>query len=148
MFYKFKKNEIRSGDGYVHKIDLGNPIISINIEDIKSESLLEEKKNKLKDTIIRIDQRNIVQRNLESAFFWWNKFQNSNMIAWYTNPWSPKFNVEKLKEELVPILVPMALFYKENNMVEDLNNLKQILNYIKYLVPQEIVNDHLKKIFD
>jgi hypothetical protein len=68
-------------------------------------------------------------------------------VAWYLNPWSPRFNPEKLKEELVPIVVPMAIFYKNMKLNDELKEVANILRHIKDYVPKEIKNDLLKEIF-
>lgn len=131
----------------LHSVDLGQPIVTLNIDDVKKTHLLEEQKENLKNIIDKVEQRNLMQRGLKSSFFWWNKYQGSTNIAWYTNPWSKNFNSEKLKEELVPILVPLALYYEKAGSKDELQKLSTVLNHIKELLPKEIVNEHLKEIF-
>lgn len=147
--FPFKKGEViqHEGDGQTHHIDLGQPIVTLNLKDINNEEYVQSQKDKLKNIINKVEQRNIIQKNLDSSFFWWNKHQDTLNIAWYLNPWSPRFNPEKLKEELVPILVPLAIFYKNMQLNDELKEVASILRHVKDYVPKEIKNDLLKEVF-
>jgi hypothetical protein len=135
-------------DGNTHTIDLGQPVVTLDIDNVRDPEYITKQKEILQNLINRIDMRNIVQKNLESSFFWWNKFQNSDNIAWSTNPWSPNFNQNKLKEELIPILVPLALYCKDKGIQSTLDQISPLLRYIKDLVPIEIRKNYLKEIFE
>lgn len=51
------------GDSHKHIIDLGNPIINITLEDLNEKQVLQNKKGIL-SRVIKIEQENIIRRNL------------------------------------------------------------------------------------
>jgi hypothetical protein len=51
------------GDGHKHIIDLGNPIIDITLQDLGDKNILQNKKEIL-SRVIKIEQANIIRRNL------------------------------------------------------------------------------------
>ena len=105
--------EIES-DYKLHTVDLGQPIVHLSIRNILDTKYIQEQKRILKYFIDKIEERNIIQKKIESPFFWWNKFNNNSGHAWYGNPWSPKFNPSRVEEELFPLIFSLLEFYFEN----------------------------------
>lgn len=68
------------GDGVKYEIDLGNPIITIDIEDIDNQALLNQKKEVLRQ-IINIERENIISRNLGIFCFKEIKQNTTNEVA-------------------------------------------------------------------
>ena len=60
------------GDGYKHKVDLGNPIITITNEDIYEKENLKNKKSMLRN-IVFLEQENYLFRKLKVPYFRWTR---------------------------------------------------------------------------
>lgn len=58
-----KKWEAGKGDGKKYKIDLGNPLVTISVDDIDNHKILQQKREVLRQ-IILIERENIINRNL------------------------------------------------------------------------------------
>lgn len=133
------------GDGKEYIVDLGQPIIELNINNVFIADVLEGQKTLFKTFMDKVEKRNITQRVLGSPFFWWNKNLLNSEIAWYV---SSKLDKEKIFEELVPIILPLAIFYSENHMQDDLEKITGTLLMIEKYIPNEIKNGPLKNIFN
>jgi hypothetical protein len=132
------KGETIYGDGKEHIVDLGDPIIEIDINAIEDKEKISHLKNALRKFIDNIEQRNIIQRKLRSSFFWWNKDMKNGQWAWHVNPYSPNFDYQKCLEELVPIITPLALQYKQTNDTEKFNQIIGVLQLIGDRIPENI----------
>jgi Domain of unknown function (DUF4365) len=60
---KIKKWGENKGDGVRYEIDLGNPVITVSVDDIENPILLQQKKDVLRQ-IVNIESENITNRNL------------------------------------------------------------------------------------
>ncbi len=128
-----------SDDGRSYRIDIGNPLIIIKINDYNDEGLIERYKAILKSQIDTIDGRNLIQRHLGSSFRWWNYSRES--LKWLYNPYSHHVDISKMEKELVPLVISLAYQYsKIQSDQTKLNQLKPLINMIIQHIPPEIIN--------
>jgi len=129
------------GDGYRHIIDLGNPIITIDNEDIYDETTLKNKKNLLR-SIIQIEQLNLLYYKLKVPHFVWAKFIKTNVSFdpyWFHADFPNKGLLDNLYNEIAPILISLA----NNSSIHLSKKLdtqyREIFNNVdKSKIPQEI----------
>jgi hypothetical protein len=110
------KTELKSwgpsrGDGYKHTIDMGNPIVTISVEDTKDPVTIAAIKRVLR-LAITIEQKNIANRKLGINFFKEIKNNRPNDISFLfgsTYNVHPTVYLEKLKEQLKEGLISLLI---------------------------------------
>jgi hypothetical protein len=115
-------------------LPLGPPIVSIALEDVENLELMTKYRDILTE-VIGLEQRNITYRRLQVHFY--------SLIADYTtncpigitymyavaNP-VPGTNTKEQLESLAPILTTLALNYKAQGKLEDVNRLKSVMQLL------------------
>lgn len=120
------------GDGYKYIVDLGNPIVTIDNEDIHDIDILKNKKNMLKN-LISLEQENYLFRELRVPFIRWAIKVDTNKeihLAWaHLTP--NNFDIIDLyNSSLAQSIISIAINLKRSGKEQDALSLKPILQKI------------------
>lgn len=125
------------GDGYRHKVDLGNPVVTFTNADLREETILKDRKDTLRNCIFR-DQQNKLFQKLNIPFSFWmpeiktNEFFNQQ--THYGIP--PNYLLASLHEgALAEAIITIAINYYRCGRIEEALELKPILKRIRNVFP-------------
>jgi hypothetical protein len=115
-----------SGDGYEHSVDLGPPVMTIDVNSVWDKDYLSVQKNNL-TSAIEIEQINILYRRLGIPYFTWllNISQNRAGIFYPSAETG-----QEASKHLSNILFATATRYRANGEAEKLNHIKLLIKLL------------------
>jgi hypothetical protein len=141
------------GDGFKHQANLGNPIITLTNDELDQKDLLKSKKDILRK-IIKVEQKNIIYKNLKLYHFRWVRKNTSNdvkLLAWMYYGLSKQKDehvLHNLYEELGPSIISLAMCLKANNETDLVKKLKPLFDRIPSEIKYPELKDNLPELFD
>jgi hypothetical protein len=122
------------GDGNNYTIDLGNPMISLNKDDILDTAVLQNRKNILR-RIIEFEQQNILHRKQHVRAFAEiknNLVNNSNFRTGTNFEGKPTDNVDDIYASIRDALIVQLFTLGAHGRVNEVFHLKELLKCIPY----------------
>lgn len=128
--------EPKTGDGKIHKVDLGPPLVKFSSTDIKDISQLIKIKNLLREAI-EIHNRSILYENLGAPFREWTReiFTNDKVIGGWIIQINSGFTHSRIIDRLIPLVLSLYLNAK-------IKNDKDLMNALTPLIGNYIPKDH------
>ncbi len=126
------------GDGLRYTIDLGNPLITINNEDIFDKELLKRKKQIIRK-IVLVEQRNLLFKTLQVPQIYWATEINTNEDFEVGQMFSfsdDKLVADKMLTNLAPAFISLATSLKSCNEDQLANAMKPLLKKIPQHIPE------------
>ncbi|MBK9487826.1 MAG: hypothetical protein IPO07_02805 [Haliscomenobacter sp.] len=120
------------GDGVKYIVDLGNPILTLNNEDLYNEEVLIKKKKLLREFLV-VEQQNLTNRKLNIYHFQWARQTQPNehiLYAWIFLAAKHQQILDNLFFNLGPSLISLAIHLKENDRLSEALLLKPFLAQI------------------
>lgn len=140
---KLENWDEKNGDSSSHTIDLGNSIININSEDLKSEEILSNKIEIFRE-VIKIEQGNIIRRNLGIKCF---KEIKANATNESYCQWGMNFRDFEI-DYILPIydalrlpLISLSINLRRHDKKEEL----EIVNNLLKIIPKD---DYYKDLYE
>jgi len=136
-------NNIKGSDNLIHTVDLGPPVLELNIQNIKDSDFLRNSK-KLLRACVQIENINITFRNILIPHFLWAKDIRTNKSlfpAWSISTHSIENNYH-IFERISPIISSMAIsaFITKDPLIGPLKELIKAM-------PQEVFYKELVEKF-
>ncbi len=139
---------LQSGKGYselnlpshkqknkIFKIDLGRPFLSIAINELVKNNIVEERKCII-EKVLKVEYENIVYRNLQLPFMrWLHKYRtNKGKITFGWAHYSDEriINSQNLLENIGNIIISLTHTYKMEKRNDEYNLLKNIVNNLPF----------------
>lgn len=122
------------GDGYKYEIDIGNPLITISIEDIDNPEIIKQKQEILK-TIIAIERENITNRNLGIYCFKEVKQNSTNKkeeIEWgiqILGNYNQEY-ISRIYESISYALISLLINLNSHQRQKEVDAIKEVLKYL------------------
>ncbi len=130
------------GDGHKYSLDLGNPILTLDNEDLHDEVILNKKKKILRKFLM-VEQTNLMNRRLNILHFQWTReiIPNEHILyAWIFLTGNNQKIIDDLLLNLGPSLVSLAMNLRRNGKTSEALSLKPILKQIpEHLRPPTLV---------
>ncbi len=131
---RIKRWDITKGDGNKYKIDLGNPIITISVNDIDSPEILQEKREVLKRIII-IERENIINRNL--GIFCFKEIKQNTTNTYENVEWGTQilgnYNQEyisRIYDSISFALISLSINLHSHQRNSEVEAIKSVLRHI------------------
>jgi len=124
-------------------VKMGPPIIKLDINTVQDEDQIFRIRKLMRQAIL-LEQGNINYKKLNLAYFLWPHAIATNeeiKPAYFYAPQSDLNNEQSLYQASAPILISLALLYKQTGD----NRFSIIMDMLK-LVPQEIIPQKVKKV--
>ncbi len=140
------------GDGKRYFVDLGNPIVSIHYNDLLDSEKLLTFKSSLKK-IIKFEQNNIILKKQKIPYFRWihqNIPNDQNPIAGviYYDDEPEIANPSEIIESISHQLISLALSYRINKQLDNMNAMKNIIKLIPEKEKFQFLIDQFPDIFE
>ena len=123
--------EPKSGDGKIHKVDLGPPLVVFGIKDIKNVKRLIEIKALLRQAI-EIHNEGILYRNIGAPFLTWTReiFTNKKIIGGWFMRMADDNSYDRIINRLIPLIMSLYLRAKALNDTTYLDDLRPLINRV------------------
>lgn len=123
-----------SGDGFEHAVDLGPPVMTIDVNSVWDKDYLASQKNVL-TSVIEIEQFNILYRKLGIPYFTWLLNIGQNIAGIF---YPSAETIQQPSKHLSNILFATATQFRANGETEKLHSIKSLIK----LLPR----DHLQTV--
>lgn len=149
---KIKNWKEGKGDGNRYEIDLGNPLITISIEDIDKPEIIKLKQDVLK-IIIAIERENITNRNLGIHCFKEIKQNTTNKkeeIEWgiqILGNYNQEY-ISRIYESISYALISLSINLDSHGRSNEVDAIKGVLKHLPDHRKHKQLYDQNKKLFD
>lgn len=138
---------IHNKERKIYQVELGKPFLSISINDLSNEAVIEDRKIVL-NKVVSYENENIVYRNLNLPFMrWLHKYDTNSKIihlGWvhFTGE-DCKTNSTELLKSIGHIIMSLCYAYKEEGKEEEYKKLREFvlkLPFDDYIYNSSLIN--------
>ncbi len=141
------------GDGKRWEVPLGPPLVSISVDDLENKEKLNEFRRILSFPLW-LEQENITYRRLKVHYSKWPLLINTNILedkfgfgVFAVANLTPGTNTDEQIRALAPIITTLAMNYKAQNRLAELEHFREIVKLIPDGHELNLLREHVPDLF-